>query len=201
MKAPCSIPGCRKRHHAKGYCNAHYWRWCQYGNPLAGRTMNGMPEAYFEEVVLTYQGDECLIWPYARNSNGYGHLCVDGRVRNAHREVCKRVHGPAPTPKHEAAHSCGKGHEGCVTKGHLSWKTKQQNQADKIIHGTHARGEEAAGAKLTAADVHQIRSLKGEVSQRILAERFGVSQWAIGDILRGRRWGWLPSNQSEGTLS
>lgn len=50
--------------------------------------------------------------------------------------MCQKAHGDPPSPKHDAAHSCGRGHEGCVNPNHLSWKTKKQNQADRITHGT-----------------------------------------------------------------
>ena len=31
----CTIEGCENRHNAKGYCNKHYSRWKNYGDPLA----------------------------------------------------------------------------------------------------------------------------------------------------------------------
>src|SRR5699024_11188309 len=31
----CSVKDCGKKHHAKGYCKAHYSRWKRHGNPLA----------------------------------------------------------------------------------------------------------------------------------------------------------------------
>ena len=30
----CSIPGCSKKHVARGWCSAHYQRWQEYGDPL-----------------------------------------------------------------------------------------------------------------------------------------------------------------------
>lgn len=32
----CSITGCGRQHHVKGYCRAHYVRWHRYGDPNAG---------------------------------------------------------------------------------------------------------------------------------------------------------------------
>ena len=101
--------------------------------------MGGEPMRYFREVVLAYDGNECQTWPYARSDRGYGQVYQDGRVEYVHRMVCEERHGPPPTPKHDAAHSCGKGHEGCVTKRHLSWKTHKENMADAIEHGTLGR--------------------------------------------------------------
>lgn len=31
----CSIPGCRREHYARGWCNPHYQRWRTLGDPLA----------------------------------------------------------------------------------------------------------------------------------------------------------------------
>ncbi|RWO34773.1 MAG: hypothetical protein EOS10_00270 [Mesorhizobium sp.] len=128
----CSISDCGKSHAARGWCIVHYQRWSRHGDPLAGRkTMNGEPQRYYREVVLTYEGDECIPWPYVVSFGGYGRMKKDGTMQFVHRLVCAEVNGPPPTPDHEAAHSCGKGHLACVTKRHLSWKTPKENCAER----------------------------------------------------------------------
>lgn len=112
----CCIANCSKRHYAKGFCQAHYERSRRHGDPLAGRTAQGEPEKFLREVVLPYDGDECLLWPFARSRGGYGKIAVNSRLRTVSRLICEDAHGPPPTAIHEAAHSCGKGHLGCVTK-------------------------------------------------------------------------------------
>jgi hypothetical protein len=107
------------------------------------------------------------------------------------RRVCEETKGPPPTPAHEAAHSCGKGHLACVTKGHLSWKTHAENQTDKLIHGTDNRGQKHMMVKLTEDDVREIRALRGTMLQREIARQFGISQQSVGDIFRRATWGWL----------
>lgn len=188
MAAPrlCSIPECGKPGYARGWCSAHWARWKHHGHPLGGGTSPGEPQRYFYEVVLAYEGDKCLTWPYG---------AVAGRARLFKKQVsrllCEHAYGLPPTQKHEAAHSCGNGHLGCVTKRHLSWKTHAENMADKLIHGTIIRGERQPTAKLTEADVREIRRLKGIVSQRNLAEHFGVAHRTIYAIQAGRKWAWL----------
>ncbi len=147
------------------------------------RASRGEPERYFREVVLPYDGDDCLVWPYSR-IDGYGQL---GR-KLAHRCVCEEINGPPPTPKHEAAHSCGNGGKGCCTKGHLSWKTRAENEADKIVHGTVVLGSMHPNAKLNEDDVRKIRSLMGSLSLRKTAALFLVSPRLVGRIQRGERW-------------
>lgn len=186
----CSIENCSNTHLARGWCRAHYLRWFRHGDPLAGGTMYGEPQKYFHEVVLQYDGDECLIWPYG-TSNGYGTMNVDGAMRVVARLVCEEEYGPPPTSKHEAAHACGRGDHGCVTKNHLRWDTRAGNFADKIEHGTSGRGERSNLAKLTERQVLDIRRLGGSITQRDLAARYGVDQSTISDIIRRKSWFWL----------
>lgn len=184
----CSIPDCGRLATRRGMCTLHYMRWWKYGDPLAGGTEIGEPERFFTGVVLTYEGDECLTWPYAKTGKGYGWI---GRGLVS-RRVCEEIHGPPPMPDHEAAHSCGNGHLACCTKGHLSWKTPTENQADRLVHDTHIRGERSVTAKLTESDVRQIKLLKSTgTSQVEIASKFGVSPAAIHAVWTGKSWAWL----------
>jgi hypothetical protein len=78
-----------------------------------------------------------------------------------------------------------------VNKRHLSWKTRLENEADKLVHGTVLRGERQNGAKLKEEHVRQIRGLEGMMSQGQMAAMFGVDRITINDIFRGRTWAWL----------
>lgn len=191
----CSVPGCEKPSRRRGWCGAHYHRWSRHGDPLGGGTPRGdspgSPARFFREVVLAYKGDDCLIWPYNRGSNGYGAMGVGGRIVTVSRQACEARHGPPPSPLHEAAHSCGKGHLGCVNQMHLDWKTSKDNHADKLIHGTDNRGEHHNMAKLTEVDVINIREMRGVVLQGEIARRYGVSQQTISAIISGANWAWL----------
>lgn len=187
----CLIPNCGKPHHSGGWCRSHRRRFSKYGDPLAGRTPPGEIRRYLRDVVFPYDKDECLIWPYSTMGRGYAVFKVEGRQTLVSRFICEEEHGPAPTPEHEAAHSCGKGHLGCVTKRHLSWKTPSGNQLDRIRHGTSNRGERNGSSKLTVQDIRQIRSLRGTMPQRDIGLLFGVNQSAIAAIQTGRRWGWV----------
>jgi DNA-binding XRE family transcriptional regulator len=54
----------------------------------------------------------------------------------------------------------------------------------------YARGERHGGAKLTEANVREIRQLyaAGKYSQEKLAAKFGVSPFAINNIVHRRAW-------------
>ena len=143
------------------------------------------------ENALRYAGDGCLIWPFYRLRGGYGKTTnIDGKQHLAHRLICEWVNGDPPTPKHEAAHSCGLGHEGCVTPKHLSWKTNIENKLDRHRHGTAwMNGQQ----KLGPAEVQKIRRLKGKKKQHDIAAMFGVSQANISLIQSGKGWSSLSS--------
>lgn len=159
---------------------------------MKSRAEKGVPMRFIHEVALPFVGQqECLTWPFARSGTGYGMVKYEGNYVGVHRVVCEMVHGPAPTGKHEAAHSCGKGHEGCVNPNHLLWKTSKENKADKIAHGTHNRGELNHKTVLTEDDVRLIRDLRGRVTGRALACRFGVSPSNIWSIQKRISWAWL----------
>jgi hypothetical protein len=191
----CQISGYeRNAHHdargRRGWCSAHYQRWKRHGDPLAGGTLYGEPQAAMAEAIA-FVGEDCLIWKFGKSGGGYGQIQVKGKKLYVHRVVCEAANGPPPSPDREAAHSCGNGHLGCCNPAHLRWATQSENMDDRVIHGTSNRGERSRSAKLTEADVLEIRSLRGTVLQRELAARFGVNPRTIGDVLSGKKWAWL----------
>jgi hypothetical protein len=154
-------------------------------------TKRGVVQEFYQTVVLQYEGDDCLIWPYSRGDSGYGQIRIKGKLRSVSRLVCEEANGPPPTPLHEGAHSCGNGHLACVSKRHLSWKSKVENEADKRVLDTHPRGERHVLAKLSEPQVREILSLRGVESQPSIATRFGVSPQLVCNIQKGRAWAWL----------
>lgn len=183
----CCLDGCEQRHFSKEYCKAHYLRWLRHGDPLAGR-VTGPNSKRWIEANSGYQGDDCLTFPLGRNRGGYGFVSSNGAKMIASRYMCVLAHGKPPTSEHQAAHSCGNGHLGCVNPKHLRWATRQENMSDCIEHGTVPQGERNGLSKLTEADVREIKELKGRVTQRELAKRFGVGHANIAQIHRGFSW-------------
>jgi hypothetical protein len=197
-KRLCSVEGCGNVAEKRGWCGLHYQRWRKSGgesggDPLQAKTAGtGEPEAFLQKA-LAYDGDECLIWPYYR-SHGYAAIAVDGKPKHVHIIVCTAIHGEKPSPELEVAHSCGKGHEGCIAPKHLRWATSKQNKADQLLHGTRNRGERNGQARLTAKTVQEIRRAKGRQSE--IALRFGISQSHVSNIRNGRAWPPAPSSAS-----
>lgn len=187
----CSVPSRGDKHRGLGYCIKHLARFKRHGSPYGGRTSPGEPLGFIETVVLSYDGSECLTWPFNRSRRGYPILSGHEPSTQVGRIICERVHGPAPSDQHQARHLCGKGHEGCCSPRHLVWGTPSENEQDKLIHGTHLRGERAPQNKLAEAEAREILRLKGKITQRDLAKRFGVTAGAIAQIHRRKNWAWL----------
>lgn len=101
-----------------------------------------------------------------------------------HRLVCEAFQGTQPGAM-DVAHCDGNPRNNRADN--LRWATRRQNMDDTIAHGTRAWGERHGAAKLTVQQVLQIRASR-DVSQRELAERFGVYQSCISNIRAGRRW-------------
>lgn len=147
-------------------------------NPNRGK---GKAVAWLRANV-DYDGEGCLIWPFSRDR--YGFLGHEGKHYYAHRFMCELVNGPPPSLKHQAAHSCGRGEQGCVHPKHLSWKTLGGNMLDKSIHGTNWK--RVRGRKLTHEQIDAIRASAEKPPE--LAKQFGVSESNIRHIQAGRSW-------------
>jgi len=196
MPRTCTFEGCTRPHSAKGYCKAHYMRFTRGSAstaPIVQRkhTPAGEPMHFAAEVAAKHTGDECLIWPYGRDTHGYGLLTVDGQVMVASRYVCTLVHGEPSDPAMHAAHLCNQGHLGCVNPRHLAWKTVWQNYLDKVEAGTVARGPQMPQAVLTEGDVRQIRALYPTLSAKRLGVKFGVCESTIFAVLKRKKWAWV----------
>lgn len=188
MTQPCSIADCRRPVEAQGLCHAHRERLQKFGDVHAGpplRPRRGDIADWLERAER-WDSDDCLLWPFARNSAGYGHFSDNGVDVLAHRRICERVHGAPPQNDSEAAHLCGNGHLGCANGRHLAWKSHVENQADMVRHGRSQRGSKQHRARLTEDDVRMIR--RSTVSHTALANRLGVSRPTISMVKSGRTW-------------
>jgi hypothetical protein len=191
----CKIVGCGKIVRTCNLCDMHYSRLRRHGSPLIqGRVAGGTLIAWIKQHSL-YSKKSCLIWPFGLKGNNTGYPgCIytpDGRRMLAARFMCELVNGKPPTKKYHAAHSCGKGHLGCINPKHLYWATPLKNRQDTVDHGTIALGEKHGLSKLTEKDVVKIRSLQGKMTQQEIAKMFGVSSSSISNIYRQITWGWL----------
>lgn len=132
---------------------------------------------------LNHKGEECLPWPFGKDDHGYGQVGYNGKIYRASRLMCIFKHGDPPTPQHQAAHSCGNGHQACTHPEHVFWRTPQENRLESNEHGT---GNQRALRRLTIDQVEAIKA--SNKSYFALAEEYGVHRDTIGKIKRGETW-------------
>ena len=127
--------------------------------------------------------DPCIVWPFARNVDGYGVLDHEGKQVPAHRLACELRHGK-PLPGQVARHGpCND--RGCIS--HVSWGTTAENMADKRRDRTAPRGVNHHAAKLDEGKVRQILDmLDAGHSQQSVARHFGLA--TVRHIVSGRCW-------------
>ena len=132
-----------------------------------------------------HDGDDCLIWPFGRDTSGYGILSVKRLTRKASIVMCEMAHGPKPTPAHKAAFSCARGNC-CIHPGHLSWKTMQEIHDAARVRRTIGR---AVGARdVTEADVAAMKQLVGKLPYTEIGAQFGIKHKQVGRIVREEHW-------------
>jgi len=183
----CSVDRCKMpRKGMSEFCSNHLYRFKKHGNPLSGRTPPGEPLEYFKNVALNYEGDDCLLWPYARNSAGYAHVSVDGKNKLVHRLACIAEYGYPTDEDQQAAHSCGNGNIGCCNKKHVRWATPKENGEDTVLHGRSQRGEKHYASKLTVDAVVHIRS--SGMTNIELAQLYGVERTNIVAVRKMKSW-------------
>ena len=81
----CSIEGCAKNAHSRGWCHAHYKKWHEHGSPTHGRSYERAP------------GQGTVNW------SGYIAVVRDGKKCMQHRVVAEAAIG-RPLPKKSIVH-------------------------------------------------------------------------------------------------
>lgn len=125
----CSVEKCSKPAKSKGLCATHYKRAQRHNDPLCVLNPKNQLLPWIKAHV-PYSGADCLIWPFGRARRGY----AMAHGTSATRIMCELAHGPAPTPRHHAAHSCHNGIGGCIHPQHLHWATAKKNAAEHREH-------------------------------------------------------------------
>lgn len=141
----------------------------------------------------------CRVWLRGTDVSGYGIIRFRGRRTAAHRVAWMLAHGPIPDGM-QACHHCD--NPPCVNPDHLFLGTHKDNADDRDSKGRHycvtgrehvLRGERHGCAKLTAAQIVQIRDARraGRLHREI-AKEYGVARTTVTAILRGEHWASVP---------
>ncbi|NDC89398.1 MAG: hypothetical protein EB075_11460 [Bacteroidetes bacterium] len=125
----------------------------------------------------------------ARNPQGYLRVCLRNTSGKhylwVHRLVLEAFVGQRPNG-FETGHRNGNPSDNHLAN--LAWVTPAENAADKVRHGTMARGEKVAHV-MTEAKVREVFQLRGlGLTHRAIAKEVGVHHSTIGRILRREIW-------------
>jgi hypothetical protein len=163
---------------------------------------NHIKETRFEYLKRTIAEpnptNACLIWPFSKNSDGYGLLAwrpQPGLVQNvkAYRLAYYLKNGSWPLPL--GRHICkGGGDPACYNPNHIVPGTDQQNMADKVANDRcwHPQGEANPFTTITAEIVTQLRLDSATMRQVDLVRKYGFSRTHVKRILSGKNWGHVP---------
>jgi hypothetical protein len=127
---------------------------------------------------------DCWEWQLGKES-GYGRVRVDRRLFLVHRLVLSLVLGRPLAG--DALHSCD--NPPCLRPAHLHEGTHQQNMRERGERGRTATGERHGKARLTSAQVTQLRiDREAGRTYRQLAAMYGVSHQSARAITRRATW-------------
>lgn len=131
----------------------------------------------------------CWLWFGALSSSGYGTVQHGSTRASSHVVAWELTHGPVP-PGMCVLHRCD--NRPCGNPDHLFIGTRAENSADMVKKGRQwrPRGEKQASAKLSLAQVNEIRALRSAtgLSYSKIGRRFGVAESTVEHIINGRSW-------------
>lgn len=139
----------------------------------------------------------CLLWTGTTASGRYGFVRVHPRgMRLAHRVAWELTNGAIPDGMY-VCHRCDR--PLCCNPEHLFLGTQTDNMRDMLAKGRGAdlRGEANPRAKLTGADIEEIRrrydGRRGSIAR--LAAEYGVTLTHMSGIVQARSWRHLPEDE------
>lgn len=141
----------------------------------------------FWEKVWACKKSSCWEWTGSTNGGRYGKIKRAGKEISAHRASWEIHFGKIPADIH-VCHACD--NPLCVNPAHLFLGTCADNHLDKVSKGRQSRGAIHGSAKLSNGAVLNIRRYygAGAVTQKWLADVYGVTQVLVGKIVRREVW-------------
>lgn len=139
----------------------------------------------FWENVIPEPNSGCWIWFGGIDLYGYGRFRGhDGYLRVRAHRFSFELHRHAIQDGMIVCHSCDM--PCCVNPDHLFLGDTQANVTDKIRKGRQKMGSATRSAKLTEADVIQIRA--SPLSTYALGRQYGIGPSQVGNIKNFKAW-------------
>jgi hypothetical protein len=134
----------------------------------------------------------CIEWPHYRTPDGYGQFRRNGKNVRAHRAAyCEHFGVSLESIEGQVVrHKCD--NPACINPDHLELGSPADNSKDMTDRGRSLSKEKHPRAKLTNAQVEEIRIRYVRYSKDsgsvALANEYGVSSKQVRDIVHKRRW-------------
>lgn len=139
-----------------------------------------------EKKVIIPELGECWLFTGSISSSGYGNISYNGKVTDVHKAAYMELVGPVTLL---VLHKCNM--RNCWRPEHLYEGTYSDNARDRISSGRIPnKGSAHYKAILTEEQAIEIRHLykSTSISMAKLGQRFGVSEWTISDVIKGKTW-------------
>lgn len=133
---------------------------------------------FWSKVDKVSSGTGCWLWTAATKEGRYGAFRIPGKCERSHRVSWEISNGPIPEKMH-VLHHCDV--TLCVNPSHLFIGTHQDNMIDKTAK---KRYKVPDNRKYPQRVIDEIAGLKGQCFQRVVADRFKVSQTFVSAVWR-----------------
>lgn len=142
-------------------------------------------------VRVNTASNGCWVWNRSTDDAGYGTAKFQGHRTKAHVMTYSMLVGSIPAGI-KVLHKCD--NRPCCNPDHLFLGTQAENMADMMAKQRQARGERSHWAKLTEADVIEIRERyeAGGISYRQLSMDYPVMETTIHAIVTRKLWKHVP---------
>lgn len=153
--------------------------------PRVGYGIASAPKRFWKWVVRE-SNEECWIWVGRVDKDGYGRIGVNYKMLRAHRFSYELYVGKIP-PDMLVRHTCD--NPPCVNPDHLVLGTSIDNVADRVSRQRTSMGEKQAFAKLTEAQVTDLRELHTRgFSFAELGRMYGVNECTVTRAIKRQTW-------------
>jgi hypothetical protein len=133
IRQKCPIDDFLELEDKRGMCEKHYRRYMKFGDAEAEVKVYGTTAQIqqFINEALFADTDDCIIWPFGKDSDGYGWFKIPTEEKPVavHRYMTEKFHGKSKGDANHSCHSCDT--PSCINGKHLRWDTHQENMYDK----------------------------------------------------------------------